>query len=204
MFLTHVEACTSESTAAAKKNLVPCNVLEEDFKGDIRRWVMAGMRQFDMYRLISARVKPLQLDDTGRQKVGKCRGVVMCVVRFGLRLHGEGGVLPRVGEHPPPTADGIYAGTLRYQCEVVQVTAGICGPALWREIDAPLRESPFCLNSFTIFIVYSFPRVVCCILPFSLSLCGFAPRCRSWYAYSTPYLFLDRHLLLSPSEDPFL
>lgn len=54
-----------------RRTSCPCEVLEEGFEGDIRRWVIAGMRQFDMYRLIGGRVQPLQLGGAGRQKVGK-------------------------------------------------------------------------------------------------------------------------------------
>lgn len=41
---------------------------------------MAGVRQYDMYGLISHRVKPLQLVESGRQKVGKSRDV-FCPLR---------------------------------------------------------------------------------------------------------------------------
>ena len=43
--------------------------IQEEFDSDVRVWTVAGMRQFDMYRLISNRVKPLQLGEPGRQKV---------------------------------------------------------------------------------------------------------------------------------------
>lgn len=69
--LTHVDGCTSEPTAKAKKNLAPVEVLEEGFEGDTRLWTVAGLRTFNMYRLISDRVKPLQLGEPGRQKVRK-------------------------------------------------------------------------------------------------------------------------------------
>ncbi|CAB1099118.1 unnamed protein product [Ectocarpus sp. CCAP 1310/34] len=49
--------------------MVPGEDLEARFKGDIRRWTLAGLKQFDMYRLISELVKPLQLGEPGRQKV---------------------------------------------------------------------------------------------------------------------------------------
>lgn len=55
--------------------MVSCEVIEKDFEGDIRIWTVSGMRQFDMYRLISDRVKPLQLGEPGRQKVGESRDV---------------------------------------------------------------------------------------------------------------------------------
>eukprot|EP00903_Cladosiphon_okamuranus_P015719 g14509.t1 len=61
--LTHVDGCTSEPTANAKKNLVPIDVLQKGFEGDIRLWTVAGLRQFDIYRLITDRVKPFQLGE---------------------------------------------------------------------------------------------------------------------------------------------
>lgn len=67
----HVHACTAEPIARAQKNMVPGEVLEARFKGDIRQWTLAGLKQFDMYRLISDLVKPLQLGEPGRQKVGE-------------------------------------------------------------------------------------------------------------------------------------
>lgn len=52
------------------KNLVPCERIEQEFEDDVRLWTVAGMRPFNMYRLISDRVQPLQLGEPGRQKVG--------------------------------------------------------------------------------------------------------------------------------------
>lgn len=75
--LTHVDAGTAEPTAKARKNLVPFEVLEKDFEGDIRLWTVTGLRQLDMYRLISDRVKPLQLGEPGRHKVGKSCDVLV-------------------------------------------------------------------------------------------------------------------------------
>lgn len=68
--LTHADACRAEPTARATKDLIPCEVLEARFEGDIRQWTLAGLKPFDMDRLISERVKPLQLGARGRQKVG--------------------------------------------------------------------------------------------------------------------------------------
>ena len=75
--------------ARATKDLVPCGELEASFEGDIRQWTLAGLKQFDMDRLISDRVKPLQLGERGRQKVSYwrhglfCEGVCMSGCGFG-------------------------------------------------------------------------------------------------------------------------
>lgn len=72
VYLTHVDACNTEPAARAAKNVVCCERIQREFEDDVRVWTAAGMRQFDMYRLISDRVKPLQLGQSGRQKVGEC------------------------------------------------------------------------------------------------------------------------------------
>ena len=88
VFLTHVDACPAEPMAKATKDLVPCGELQGSFEGDIRHWTLAGLKQFDMDRLISDRVKPLQLGERGRQKVrywrdGLCEGVCISGCGFG-------------------------------------------------------------------------------------------------------------------------
>eukprot|EP00904_Undaria_pinnatifida_P001742 jgi/Undpi1/11569/HiC_scaffold_30.g13866.m1 len=71
--LDHAEACNAEETANARQDLVPTERIESECEDDIRDWTTTGLRQFDMYRLVSDRIKPLQLGDPGRQK--ECDGV---------------------------------------------------------------------------------------------------------------------------------
>ncbi|CAM9288476.1 unnamed protein product, partial [Laminaria digitata] len=67
--LDHAEACNAEETAKARQDLVPTETIAAECEDDIRCWTTTGLRQFDMYRLISDRFKPLQLGEPGRQKV---------------------------------------------------------------------------------------------------------------------------------------
>ena len=50
-------------------------MIEAKCEDDIRRWTTTGLRQFDMYRLISDRFKPVQLGEPERQKVSETPAV---------------------------------------------------------------------------------------------------------------------------------
>eukprot|EP00904_Undaria_pinnatifida_P009955 jgi/Undpi1/608/HiC_scaffold_10.g04072.m1 len=67
--LDHAEACNAEEAANARQDLVPTTTIESECEDDIRDWTTTGLRQFDMYRLVSDRIKPLQLGHPGRQKI---------------------------------------------------------------------------------------------------------------------------------------
>ena len=98
--LTHVDACTAEPAVRAMKNLVSCACIEREFRDDVRVWTVAGMRQFDMYRLISDRVKPLQLGPPGRQKVSGSVPIFITWVNASQEVHvhcvRRRGLFPRV------------------------------------------------------------------------------------------------------------
>ena len=73
--LDHAEACNAEEAANARQDLVPTTTIKSECEDDIRDWTTTGLRQFDMYRLVSDRIKPLQLGDPGRQKVSETPAV---------------------------------------------------------------------------------------------------------------------------------
>lgn len=67
--LTHSEGCMAEAMACSKDQAVSLKTLEENFEKDIRQWTSAGLQLVDMYKLISVRLAPLYLGQTGRRKV---------------------------------------------------------------------------------------------------------------------------------------
>lgn len=70
----------AEAMVCSKDQPVSLKTLEEDFEKDIRQWTSAGFQLVDMYKLISVRLAPLYLGQTGRRKVKIC--TVLYLVRI--------------------------------------------------------------------------------------------------------------------------
>ena len=75
--LVHSVDCTAKDAANARQDLVAPNVIQETFEADIRQWTVAGLKMFEMCRLISDCIAPLKLGTPGRRKASVCIWIVV-------------------------------------------------------------------------------------------------------------------------------
>lgn len=102
--LTHSEGCMAEAMVCSKDQPVSLKKLEEDFEKDIRQWTFAGFQLVDMYKLISVRLAPLYLGQTGRRKVKiYASSAVLYLVRVRLYFFHENLHVVDCDRSPPIT-----------------------------------------------------------------------------------------------------